>query len=60
MLPHDDKTGQWSKMPMHDENSHAADSFRYLAMSLRDVKKPKIELKLPQGLDGPVAGGWML
>ena len=33
----DHETGQWSKKPLHDSNSHAADAFRYFALSIRQV-----------------------
>lgn len=37
----DEDTGQYGKDPLHDENSDAADAFRYLALALRDnPKKP--------------------
>ena len=41
------KNGLWSKEPIHDENSHAADAFRQLAMSLRPPKviKPRVALR---------------
>jgi len=48
-----EETGQYSKKPLHDESSHAADAFRYLAMSLKQTK----ERKQPQ--HRPSAGGWM-
>jgi phage terminase large subunit len=35
----DPDTKQWSKNPLHDEHSHAADAFRYLAMSLQAPRK---------------------
>lgn len=31
----DQDTGKFSKTPLHDESSHAADAFRYMALSLR-------------------------
>jgi len=31
-----DRTGDWHDRPHHDHNSHAADGFRYLAISIRD------------------------
>lgn len=31
-----DRTGDWADRPKHDHNSHAADSFRYLAVGIRD------------------------
>jgi phage terminase large subunit len=52
----DPETGQFGKNPVHDENSHAADGFRGLAMSLTEkrVSKPKV-------FDRPYqpAVGWM-
>ena len=41
------KNDLWSKTPLHDENSHAADAFRQLAMSLRPPKviKPRVALR---------------
>lgn len=41
------KNGLWSKTPLHDENSHAADAFRQLGMSLRPPKviKPRAMLR---------------
>ena len=35
----DPETRQWSRNPAHDEHSHAADAFRYLAISLRPPAK---------------------
>jgi len=37
----DAETGQWSKKPLHDANSHAADAFRYFALSIRQTDKRK-------------------
>lgn len=38
----DDRLGAYKNTPFHDENSHAADAFRYLAMALPYLKgKPK-------------------
>ncbi len=34
-----DDAGQWSKKPLHDENSHAADAFRYLATAIIEPTK---------------------
>ncbi|ACS41667.1 PBSX family phage terminase large subunit [Methylorubrum extorquens] len=40
----DPDTKQFSRKPLHDQHSHAADSFRYLAMSLRgDTKREKVK-----------------
>jgi phage terminase large subunit len=36
----DPDTGQFSKEPLHDDASHAADAFRYLAVALREKKAP--------------------
>ena len=39
----DPDTGKFSKEPLHDENSHAADAFRYLAVGYKPhMTKPKI------------------
>jgi phage terminase large subunit len=40
----DPDTGQYSKNPLHDEASHGADAFRYLAVSMQEVRN----LKLPK------------
>jgi phage terminase large subunit len=32
----DPDTGQWSKTPLHDQNSHAGDAFRYFALAMQD------------------------
>ena len=53
----DPKTGQFSKDPLHDEASHGADAFRYLAVSLREQKASTVSYK-PR-VYAPVAGGWM-
>lgn len=37
----DPETGQFSKKPLHDPNSHAADAFRYFALSIRETAKKK-------------------
>ena len=37
----DPDTGNFSKNPLHDSNSHAADAFRYLAVSWRDTKQSR-------------------
>ena len=34
----DDKNGCWKEDPLHNEASHGADSFRYLALSLQDAR----------------------
>jgi phage terminase large subunit len=48
----DPDTGKWSKEPLHDENSHAADAFRYLAVGYR----PPIKKVTTSGRE---SGGWM-
>ena len=48
----DPDTGKFSKEPLHDENSHAADAFRYLAVGYQPPKqKPKTHYRQ--------AAGWM-
>jgi len=39
----DEETGQYSKKPIHDQYSHGADAFRYLAMSLTEENKNEHE-----------------
>lgn len=48
----DPDSGKWSKDPLHDENSHAADGFRYLAVGYR----PPTKTEQPQYRR---QGGWM-
>lgn len=38
----DPDTGQYSKNPLHDEASHGADAFRYLAVSMQEVRNTKL------------------
>jgi len=38
----DPETGQYSKNPLHDDASHAADAFRYMAVALREKKAPQM------------------
>lgn len=48
----DKDTGKFSKDPLHDENSHAADAFRYMAVGYRPpTQKSKTAT--------PVRAGWM-
>jgi phage terminase large subunit len=42
----DGKRQTWRERPLHDFSSHAADAFRYFALSVKPVKKDK-ELKIP-------------
>lgn len=48
----DPDTGQFSKAPLHDENSHAADAFRYLAVG---YSPPRQKHKTSR----PAHSGWM-
>ena len=53
-----DSQKRWSSEPLHDENSHASDAFRYLSVALREPPKAKtVNLKLPSGPAS--ATGWM-
>jgi phage terminase large subunit len=38
----DPETGQYSRNPLHDEASHGADAFRYLAVSMQEASKIKL------------------
>jgi len=54
---YNDKMGEFKSTPVHDWASHGADAFRYLAVSLQDVKPPKevdISRRYRSG-----SGGWM-
>lgn len=64
----DPDTGNFSKNPLHDSNSHAADAFRYLAVSWRDSRQSRgmSQLKPPEPKisywgkgKGNVSTGWM-
>ena len=50
----DPDTGQFSKKPLHDIHSHAADAFRYLAIAIQEDTKP---LNMAIGQD--FGGSWM-
>lgn len=39
-----DEHGQWSKEPLHDENSHYADALQTLGRSINAVKNPAAEI----------------
>jgi len=57
----DPETRVYSKNPLHDWASHAADAFRYMAIALKEPKlkglnKPDSK---PKMLTRPVAGAWM-
>jgi hypothetical protein len=38
-----DEMGTWRDRPRHDSNSHAADAFRYLAVSYRELKPEPVK-----------------
>lgn len=44
----DPDTGQYSKEPLHDDASHAADAFRYLAVALRERKAATVIKPVPR------------
>lgn len=46
----DETTGTWSKTPLHDDNSHAADAFRYFAIAITEpqVYKSKDNPRRPK------------
>jgi phage terminase large subunit len=46
-----DELGQWSKRPLHDDNSHAADAFRYFASSMQE--------QAPRKPSGQHAASWL-
>lgn len=52
-----DKTGRYSRNPLHDENSHAADAFRYMAVAFKEPKKPTAGKIVATYQAQP--GGWM-
>lgn len=54
----DDKTGQYSRQPLHDENSHAADAFRYMAVAFKEPKDPTKVRKIAATYQAQ-PGGWM-
>lgn len=54
---YNDKMGEFKPLPVHDWASHAADAFRYLAVSMRD-ERVKEERKPPANRSRG-AGGWM-
>jgi phage terminase large subunit len=49
----DPDSGQFSRQPLHDEHSHAADAFRYLAIAFKEPKKER------KNMPAPVPGNWM-
>jgi phage terminase large subunit len=54
----DQESGQFSAKPLHDENSHAADAFRGLAMSLV-AKQPVKQKRYEAPSYGASATSWM-
>lgn len=54
----DPETGQFSRKPLHDHNSHAADAFRMMAMALTNKPKARSMVK-PQSYRPTGATGWM-
>lgn len=57
----DAQSGRVSKNPMHDENSHAADALRYLALGMKEPRKP-VKMEQPKRVMPQLMGtgmGWM-
>lgn len=50
----DPDTGMFSRNPLHDQYSHGADAFRYIALMVNERAKPK-----PKQRQVALAGGWM-
>lgn len=48
----DEKTNLFSKTPKHDEHSHAADAFRYFAVSVQEYREPRKRKKVKRGWMG--------
>lgn len=56
----DDETKHFSKEPLHDWSSHAADAFGYMAIALREAKQKTIEKPAKRPLVLHRGGGsWM-
>ena len=54
-----DAEGGFSRKPLHDDASHGADAFRYLAVALKEPRKaPTIAVPRPRTLGRPTAN-WM-
>ena len=49
----DPDTGLFSKNPLHDQYSHGADAFRYIALMIKEPAKPRKRQVVAAG------GGWM-
>jgi phage terminase large subunit len=52
----DPDTGQFSRTPLHDQYSHAADALRYMALSTQSKKPVKKDEDLRYQRSG---AGWM-
>lgn len=52
----DKDTGAFSKMPLHDANSHAADAFRYFAVGVQE-RQPRKQKSIEHAYGS--GGGWM-
>lgn len=48
----DPDTGQFSKKPLHDINSHAADAFRYFAEAMQEQSPKRTDRRQPTGWMG--------
>ena len=54
----DPATGMFSRVPVHDDASHGADAFRYLAVGLKTgPAKATVPPRAPGGITA--AGSWM-
>jgi phage terminase large subunit len=51
-----DESGQWSKKPLHDEYSHAADAFRYFAAAMTEQETKTKEISMGTTYYGEM--GW--
>ena len=49
----DPDTGLFSKNPLHDQYSHGADAFRYIALMIKEPARPRKPKQVAH------AGGWM-
>ncbi len=54
----DQATGQFSRTPLHDDASHGADAFRYLAVALKEKAPRKVVRSIPRAPQGG-ATGWL-
>ncbi|MES1989229.1 MAG: PBSX family phage terminase large subunit [Pseudomonadota bacterium] len=51
-----DESGQWSKKPLHDEYSHAADAFRYFAAAMTEQETKTKDTQMSASYYGDM--GW--